>query len=138
MTDETPKTNLFGRPSTAAPETAKPPESDPPVRTAEPVVKESDFKVQYASPQIARLRIGKFQFENGVLTIKNEEDAEIFAKLLEGATIRTRQSVSKIDRAAGEAIAEKFLASSRGQMIRGGDTSANFPPAATPGEQRHV
>lgn len=145
MTDETPKTNLFGKPSTAAPTESKPPveaapakEPEPQVETAEPVVKESNFEAKYASPQIARLRIGKFQFENGVLTIKNEKDAELFESLLAGATIRTRQCVSKIDREAGEKIAAQFLASSRGQMIRGGDTTANMPPAATPGEQRHV
>jgi hypothetical protein len=136
MTDETPKTNLFGKPPATTPTESKPVVEER--APDEPVRKESGFEVQYASNKISRLRIGKFQFEHGVLTIDNEEDAAQFEKLLEGATVRTRQSVTKVDRAAGEKVAEQFLAASRGQMIRGGETSSSSPPAATPGDQKHV
>lgn len=123
------KTNLFGKPAETA-------DSKPAV--VEKTVEPAEFEVRYASTQIARLRIGRFQFEHGVLILCNKDDTERFEKLLAAATLRTQQSVRKIDKAAGEEIAKNFLASSRGQMIRGGDTSATTPPAATPGEQDHV
>jgi hypothetical protein len=132
MADEN-KTNLFGKSHTPATE-----ESKPAVEAEPAKVEKEPFEVRYASPQIARLKIGKFQFEHGVLVIDNEKDAELFANLLDGASVRTKQRVTRIDREAGEAIASKFLASSRGQMIRGGDTSTSSPPAATPGDQQHV
>lgn len=94
---------------------------------------EQEGKVQYASPNIARLRIGPYEFENGVLTI-DADKAEHFEKLLASATIRTQQAVRKIDREGGEAVARAFLGKTQGTRTSGVDTTANTVGAPTPGE----
>lgn len=94
---------------------------------------EQEGKVQYASPNIARLRIGPYEFENGVLSIDSDK-VEHFEKLLSSATIRTQQAVRKIDRQGGEAVAKAFLAKTQGTRSSGVDTTANTVSAPTPGE----
>lgn len=92
--------------------------------------------VQYVSPQIARLRVGRFQFENGRLTL-DKKAAGDFEKLLATASTRTQQAVRKIDREAGEAVAQRFVAANKGHMTRGGETTASSAPAPKPSEQSH-
>jgi outer membrane protein OmpA-like peptidoglycan-associated protein len=88
-------------------------------------VNEEDKKtVQYACPSISRMRIGRFQFENGQLQV-TPEDAEELDKMLATASARTQQAVQKIDRQGAEAVARRFLEQNKGGMFRGGDTTAN-------------
>lgn len=94
---------------------------------------EQEGKVQYASPNIARLRIGPYEFENGVLSI-DADKVEHFEKLLGSATLRTQQAVKKIDREGGEAVAKAFLKQTQGTRSSGVDTTANTVGAPTPGE----
>lgn len=94
---------------------------------------EQEGRVQYASPNIARLKVGPYQFENGVLSIESEK-AEHFEKLLSTSTARTQQAVRKIDRESGEAVARAFLNKTQGTRTSGVDTTANTVGAPTPGE----
>lgn len=95
-----------------------------------------DGFTQYASPSIARLKVGPFQFDNGVLRIENNR-VEQFEKLLNTASPRTKQAVSKIDREGGEAIARRFLERTGGKRTSGVDTSDNIPPASNPNDAQN-
>ncbi len=90
-----------------------------------------DGSTEYVST-IGRLRIGKFEFTNGVLNLKGD-DVGGFEKLLETAHPRTQQAVRKIDREAGEAVAKRFVTESK--MSRGVDTSDNGPQSPKPAAQ---
>jgi len=85
---------------------------------------EHEGHAQYASPSIARLKLGPYQFENGVLRIPNEK-VEHFEKLLKGASSRTQQAIRKIDRQQGEAVARRFLEQTKGKRTQGVDTTAS-------------
>lgn len=93
----------------------------------------AEDEVQYTSTPISKLRVGPYQFSNGVLRLKPEA-AEKFEQLLKKAAIRTQQVVRKIDRSAGEAVARRFLEKNGNRTVRGGDTSDKAPPAPTPTE----
>jgi hypothetical protein len=88
------------------------------------VSEEAEKTVQYACPSISRLRLGRFQFENGQLKL-TPDDAEEFDKMLASASTRTQQAVQKIDKEGGDAVARRFLEQNKGGMFRGGDTTAN-------------
>ncbi len=85
-----------------------------------------DGSTQYVST-IARLRLGKFEFANGQLSL-GAEDASRFEKLLETAHPRSKAAVRKIDRRAGEVVARRLA----GSMSRGVDTSDNGPQSPKP------
>lgn len=89
---------------------------------------------QYTSTPIAALKIGRFQFENGVLRLKNGKDVEEFEKLLAQGSIRTQQVVRKIDRSAGEVVARRYLEQNKSQSRSGVDTADRGPRAPVPGE----
>jgi len=91
----------------------------------------AEDEVQFTSVPIARLRIGPYQFENGVLRLKGE-DADKFRELLGKAAIRTQQVVREIDRAGGEAVARRYLETTGSRSNRDVDTSDNAPPASRP------
>lgn len=91
----------------------------------------AEDEVQFTSTPISRLRVGPFQFENGVLRLK-AADADKFEKLLASTAIRTQQVVRKIDRSAGEAVARRFVERNKSKNVRGGDTSDRATPAPTP------
>lgn len=93
--------------------------------------------VQFTSTPIASLRIGRFQFENGVLRLPAEE-AEEFEKLLEQAAIRTKQVVRRIDRSGGEAVARRYLETTKSRSNAGVDTSDRGGRAPQPSEQQHA
>jgi len=93
----------------------------------------AEDEVQYTSTPIARLKIGPYQFENGVLRLKSDA-AEKFEELLAKSAIRTQQVVRKIDRAGGEAVARRYLETTQSRSNRGFDTSDKGPKAPTPGE----
>ena len=98
---------------------------------AGPVLEGREDEVQYTSTPISKLRIGPFEFRNGVLRLKGD-DVEKFEKLLKGAAIRTQQVVRKIDRSAGEAVARRFLEQNAGKRVRDVDTSDASPDAPRP------
>lgn len=91
----------------------------------------AEDEVQYTSTPIAALKIGRFQFTNGVLRLSGD-DVETFEKLLKGSAIRTQQVVRKIDRRGGEAVARRFLESTQGTKTSGVDTSDRGPQAPRP------
>jgi hypothetical protein len=86
------------------------------------VLEGREDEVQYTSTPISKLRIGPFEFKNGVLRVKGD-DVDRFEKLLRGAGMRTQQVVRKIDRSAGEAVARRFLEQNAGRRVRNVDTS---------------
>lgn len=94
---------------------------------------ESTDEVQYACRGIPRLKIGRFQFEAGVLRLSPEDD-EAFTELLSGCDPSIRQAITKVDRTAGDAVAKAFLDRNGGRMIRGGDDTSQSVPAPRPSE----
>lgn len=85
----------------------------------------------YSSHPIAKYRIGRFQFERGVLTLE-DADAEEFDALLATQPQTVKRRIKKADQAAAESIARSFLQS---RMVAGVDTTANSvaaPASATP------
>lgn len=91
--------------------------------------------VQYTSTPIAALRLGRFQFENGVLRLQPGKDVEDFEKILKGSSIRTQQVVRKIDRSGGEAVARRYLEQNKGTQTSGVDTSDKGPRAPNPAKE---
>lgn len=80
----------------------------------------------YTSHPIGRLKIGRFRFENGILTLSKSEDVEEFENLLAASNARTQSQVKKIDVSAGNRIADDFLAQ-RSKRVQGVDTSEARP-----------
>jgi hypothetical protein len=83
---------------------------------------ENKGKSIYSSGGIARFRLGKYQFENGQLSL-DPEDAEKFEKLLATADARTQAQVVKIDIQAAEKASRLFQKGTR--RTRGVDTAGN-------------
>lgn len=94
---------------------------------------EQEGFVQYASPSIPRLKVGRWQFENGVLRVPIE-DKEAFEKLLNSSSGLVKQAVSSIDREGGEAVARRFIEQTQSKMTQGPSTSQSTPPAADPAD----
>jgi hypothetical protein len=74
----------------------------------------------FSSHPISGFKVGRFQFVNGQLTLTGDDVAE-FEKLLEKLPVRDRSRVRKIDRAAAERAAERFLT----KRVRGVDTAGS-------------
>jgi hypothetical protein len=96
-----------------------------------------DGAVQFTCPNIARLAIGHFEFQNGQLSL-SPEDADKFREQLNTAPPQIQSQVFEVDRDAGEAAARRYLEKNGGRMVRGGETTASTPPAPVPGDQPHL
>jgi hypothetical protein len=89
----------------------------------------NEDNVQYTS-RIARYRIGRFQFEGGVLTLKGDDVGD-FEELMSKASPRSQNAVRKIERAEGvRAVPMKFGSTSS----RGIDTTRNGPRSPAPSQ----
>lgn len=75
----------------------------------------------YSSHPIAKYRIGRFQFERGVLTLEGA-DVEEFDALMTTQPQTVKRRIKKANQAAAESIARSFLQS---RMVAGVDTTAN-------------
>lgn len=95
----------------------------------------AEDEVQFTSTPISALRIGPYQFENGVLRLKGD-DVDKFEKLLDTASIRTKQVIRRIDRNGGEAVARRFLESTKGTRTSGVDTSDRGVQAPRPAGEK--
>lgn len=91
-----------------------------------------DNRVTYVSTGIQRLKLGKYEFENGRLILSPDEAAD-FDEKLEKAHPRTRNSVKKVDAAAGEKFARQFKAQNP-SLVRGGDHSDTGSQSPAPSE----
>lgn len=76
----------------------------------------------YVSKPIARFKLGRFQFEDGVLRLESEEDVAEFDALLDKQPPFLRQKVKKSTQEMAEAVAASFLKS---RMVSGVDTTGN-------------
>jgi len=138
------ETALFGKPagtshSDAKPETPVASVQDAPLNTApnEPEASTEESQVEgatYSARGIPNLRIGKWQFENGRLSVPADE-VEKFDKLLTQVDRRTQSAVHKIDVAGGEEVARRYR-ESQGAMKRGGDDTSNVVPAPNPADRQ--
>ena len=81
---------------------------------------------QYSSHPVARLKLGRFQFERGVLVVHAEEEAE-FDTLLASQPATIRGRVHKVSVDAAERVAASFKQS---RMYAGIDTTMNTIQAA--------
>lgn len=82
----------------------------------------------YSSAPIARFRVGRFQFEKGLLALTGD-DIEAFESLMSGKAVdsRTKSQVKRVNTvAAAAAVSQSFLESKR---VRGVDTSSDRPGA---------
>jgi hypothetical protein len=104
---------------------------------AGPEAPSGERNVQYATPRIANFKLGKYQFENGVLNL-SAENAEQFDALLAKCDPSIQSTVMKIDRDGGDAVAKRFLDTQRGPMTRGPDVTTNAPPAPNPSESQEA
>lgn len=75
----------------------------------------------YSSSPSENYRVGRFQFEKGILRLDAEDAAE-FDKIVEGLPPLEQNGIRKIDREAGEKVARTFLQT---RMNSGIDTTAN-------------
>lgn len=89
-------------------------------------VEPSDGEVQFSSHPIAKFRIGRFQFDRGLLRLSGD-DLTAFRALMEKASPRDQALVTEIDPRAADTVARSFLESRR---TRGVDTSEDRPGAA--------
>jgi hypothetical protein len=85
----------------------------------------------FTSHPISKLRVGRFQFQNGVLRLKGE-DVEAFEKLLGASALRTQQVIRRVDRSSGEVVARRYLEQNKSRSTRDVDTSDRGPLAANP------
>lgn len=85
-----------------------------------------DGEVQFSSHPIAKFRIGRFQFDRGILRLSGDDLAD-FRKLMEKASPRDQALVTEINPEAANTVAKSFLESRR---TRGVDTSEDRPGAA--------
>lgn len=83
---------------------------------------------QYSSHPVARLKLGRFQFERGVLTIPAEDEPE-FDKLLAAQPATIRGRVKKVSVDAANRVAASFKQS---RMYAGIDTTRNTIEAIDP------
>ena len=91
---------------------------------------ESDVDT-YTSHPTKSLKLGRFQFENGTLTLKGDDKAE-FAELLEAQPVFVRSGVKKIDSNAAAKLAKSYI-DQNSQMTRGIDTAGNGPKSGAVG-----
>lgn len=89
---------------------------------------------QYSSHPIARLKLGRFQFERGVLSLDATDETE-FDKLLATQPVTIRGRVHKISVAGAERVAASFKQS---RMYAGIDTTHNSVQAVDPAAPAHV
>ena len=65
--------------------------------------------VRWSSHPIVRYTVGDFQFENGLLTLATQEEADAFQAVFDTLPIYERTRLNKIDVAAAEALVrERF------------------------------
>jgi hypothetical protein len=109
----------------------KPPEEEPKVEE-----ESTEANVEYTSRPVANLKVGKYQFLNGRLSLppadaaKFDEFFAVFKK--QSPTSRAAQVVRKISRDAAEAIAKQFLRQTQGGLTLGMDTTSNGAPSPSP------
>lgn len=87
--------------------------------------------VTYTSHPISNFRIGRFQFENGVLNLENGDAADLDS-LLANADPRTKATVNKIDTSAADRIAASYQNATKfktGVDTADDNASNRLPPA---------
>jgi hypothetical protein len=95
---------------------------------------ENDGNVRYISPTTSNLKVGQFQFENGVLALKPDE-VDKFEKLVNDLGPSVSSHIRKVaDEATADAAARRILERNGGSMIRGGDHTGNIAPAPNPSD----
>ena len=82
----------------------------------------------YTSHPVDKFKIGRFQFERGVLNL-DEKDSKEFDELLAAQPISVSRKVKKLDSSMADQIAKAFQ---RGRMSQGVDTTANSVEALDP------
>jgi hypothetical protein len=82
---------------------------------------------EYTSGSIRNFRVGRFQFENGRLTLRDQADVDRFEQLRKSLSVRDAAIIVDVNdtKANADRIAQTFLANST--MRRGVDTSEPKP-----------
>jgi hypothetical protein len=77
---------------------------------------------RWSSHPIARYTVGDYHFENGLLTLESQEDADKFQAMYDDLPVYEQTRMKKIDLGAAEAIVRERLATSGG-ATKGIDSS---------------
>lgn len=90
-------------------------------------------KIQYSSHPILKYRIGKFEFENSILTLKNAAEEAEFLEVInhENFPERERHRIKKLDLAAAESISRAARAT-RSRTTQQIDSSVGERPNEAP------
>lgn len=97
----------------------------------EPVGEEG--KIQYTSHPIKNYRIGRFRFENALLTLKNADEEAEFLKIINDDRFpeRERHMIRKLDMSAAEQISRNYRKQAGGATKQidsaGGERADNSP-----------
>lgn len=67
-------------------------------------------KIQYSSHPIRNYRVGRFQFDNGLLTLDSDEDNYDFLSIIDskGFPTRERHLIKLLDMAAAESLSKEY------------------------------
>lgn len=78
--------------------------------------------VRWSTHPILKFKVGKFRFENGLLTLADGEEIREFQAAYDGLPIYERSRIKKIDLSAAEALVRERLATGGG-ATKGIDSS---------------
>lgn len=83
-------------------------------KTDEPAPQED--KIQYSCHPTQKYKVGRFVFENSVLTLDDEEDEKEFLSVINSKKFpeRERNQIKKLDFAAAQALVKEHLAKKGG------------------------
>lgn len=84
----------------------KPPSEAPKQPTAD------DGVARFSSHPIAKFKVGRFRFDNGLLELREEKDISEFRKILEDLPARERIRITELDLSAAEAQVRAVRAAS--------------------------
>ena len=85
----------------------------PEAETAESVA-EDTVLARYTSHPIQRFTVGRFQFENGLLTLRTADEVAEFDSVLKDLPLSEQYRIKAVDLAAAENLARIHLANSGG------------------------
>lgn len=95
-----------------------------------------DGKVRFSSHPILRYGIGRFQFENGLLTLDNEKDIAEFRKIVEDLPRSERSRITELDISAAEAQSRAVRAANPKASKAIGSDSGDRDPGKQVGKGR--
>lgn len=82
---------------------------------------------QFSSGRIMRFRLGRFQFEKGLLTLRKQSDIDDFTRVLMAASPRTQATVAAVNREAVRQFNQSFAETVRARGVDTSDSRGEAP-----------